>query len=81
MRCIILFLLIVSSIVANARHVSFDEAQAIAFEFFNGNHSKSAPKRIISSGAGNQQDEVPYYIFNASDDNGFVIISCDTRGK
>ncbi len=86
MRRIISFLLIFAALAANARHVTPEEAQSIATEFFNsGSPSKvkKAPRRTVQSprSAENQSESQPYYIFNASDNAGFVIISGDTRAK
>ena len=86
MRRIISFLLIFAALAANARHVSPEEAQSIATEFFNsGSPSKvkKAPRRAAQAprSAENHSESQPYYIFNASDNTGFIIISGDTRAK
>lgn len=70
------------ALAVNARQISPEEAQSIASEFFNGSvPAKSALKRTARFASKKQQEAEPYYIFNASDNNGFVIISGDTRAK
>ncbi|MCM1519773.1 MAG: C10 family peptidase [Lachnoclostridium sp.] len=86
MRRLISFLLIFTTFAANARQVTPEEAQFIASEFFNsGSNSKvkRVPRRAVqdSRSAENQSEPQPYYIFNADDNAGFVIISGDTRAK
>lgn len=86
MRHIISFLLIFTVLVANGHQISPGEAQSIATEFLNpGSASKikKAPRRAVqaSRSAENQSEPQPYYIFNADDNDGFVIISGDTRAK
>jgi len=85
MQRIISLLLIFIAIAADARQVSPEEAQNIASEFFNSGSSEAnkAPRRALraSRPASDNLGAEPYYIFNAGDNGGFVIISGDTRVK
>lgn len=68
--------------VANARQVNFKEAQTVASNLFRSElpNAKKAPCQVpidIRNASASQ----PYYIFNSADDEGFVIISGDTRVK
>jgi len=71
------------AIAANARQVSPDEAQSVAAEFFG----SSSPKHVSSKGIKRVApkdgiaDNQPYYVFNAADNAGFVIISGDDRAR
>ncbi len=82
MRRIISFLLILMATTVNARQVSPDEAQSVAAEFFgSSNGSKHVRSKGIKRVAPKDAttDYQPYYVFNAADNAGFVIISGDTR--
>ncbi len=82
MRKKILTLLVASfAMSAFAHPVSLNEAQSIAFEFFNsGSGPKRVPKNVSMIGSTSKsQDAQPYYVFNAEGDNGFVIVSGDDR--
>lgn len=68
----------------DARQISLEEAQSIASEFFNSSPTSKAKKVhscTISATVEHISDPQPYYIFNASGNAGFVIISGDTRAK
>lgn len=65
-----------------AREVSPEEAQSIAAEFFSSGQTPASSCRMairtdVSSFV--SENSQPYYIFNAEDNKGFVIISGDNR--
>ena len=64
-------------IMAYPRQISSEEAGGIAAEFFNAsgtNHNiPSKPVKIKSMVGG--ADSSPYYVSNAADNNGFVIVA------
>ncbi|MDE6157788.1 MAG: C10 family peptidase, partial [Muribaculaceae bacterium] len=64
---------------ALGRQISYNEAYAIGADFIG----KNIPSRTIARN--NQPDSnttcSPYYIFNAGDGGGFVIVAGDTRAK
>lgn len=85
MTRIISVLLVFTTFMIEAHQVSFNEAKKTASDFFNSNTSRSADKvsrrvvnimcpNAVASGAWQ-----PYYIFNAADNKGFVIVSGDDR--
>lgn len=72
------------AVAANAHPISPGEAQSIAADFFNsGPATRNTPRRSVRAVATNPQlIKLPaYYIFNADDNNGFVIVSGDSRTK
>ncbi len=79
MRRFIFFLLIFTVLTVNARQITPDEALVVASEFLGTNPETptEAPRKVV----GTADRSMPFYIFNASDNAGFVIISGDTRGK
>ena len=83
MRYPLSLLLFVLAFITNARQITPDEALAAAQDFFNNSDvEQSRATRDIRSRALNtaqSEDSAPYYIFNATDNNGFVIISGDDR--
>jgi len=86
MHRIVTLLLILSTIVVDARQVSPDEAQSIADEFFNSasvsvNKAPRRAVRVTRSSLKKEIESQDYYIFNASDNAGFVIVSGDTRTR
>jgi len=83
MRRIISLLLIFAAIVANARQITPEEAQTIASEFFNAGSTsvKKTPRRAVRASTENPAEAQPYYIFNAADADGFVIVSGDDRAR
>ncbi|MGM9812423.1 MAG: C10 family peptidase [Muribaculaceae bacterium] len=74
----VLFILL--ALVASARQVSRQEAAQIASQFLN--CTQSSPKRLASVN-GKMDESAPqtYYVFNAENNQGFVIVSGDTRAK
>lgn len=83
MRYLLTLSLLVLVFTANARQITPDEARIAARDFFNNSevvHSR-APRSIDVNAINAVQSDAnaPYYIFNASDNNGFVIISGDDR--
>ena len=84
MRQTILTLLAASAAMAAYAHpISPGEAKSIASEFFNsGSGPKRAPKAVQMTGTDSKSPTTqPYYIFNAEDGNGFVIVSGDSRAR
>lgn len=85
MRYFLSLFLLVLAFIVNARQITPDEAQAVAQDFFNNSsvEQSRAPRAIRARSLNTAQTEenAPYYIFNASDNNGFVIISGDDRAK
>jgi len=73
------------TLAASARQVSTDEAQSVAADFFGNPSNPSNPKHVGAKGINRvapkngTADFQPYYIFNAADNAGFVIISGDDR--
>ncbi len=83
MRKLFLLAFFVISVIAHARQISEDEAASFASEFFDSaaimrNASKPTLHRVPGYNSDNTGN-VPYYVFNASDNKGFVIISGDDR--
>lgn len=73
------------SVIAQARQISVDEAASIASEFFGSisvTHelTRKNAQRVHGMENGNTGN-APYYVFNADNGQGFVIISGDTRSK
>lgn len=65
-----------------ARQISEKEAIAVAEKFMAGESGLKAPMRSAPGKPGKAAiDNQPYYIFNADDDNGFVIVSGDDRAR
>ncbi|MDE6289127.1 MAG: Spi family protease inhibitor, partial [Muribaculaceae bacterium] len=83
MRKLLSLIFAVTAIVAGARQVSPDEAAAIASEFLNSQSIQRAPGRVTVQRAkpANHQADAPFYVFNADDNHGFVIISGDDRAR
>ncbi len=85
MRYLLSLSLLVLAFIANARQITPDEAQTVAQDFFNNSaiEQSRAPRAIRARSLATAQSEenAPYYIFNASDNKGFVIISGDTRAR
>lgn len=75
--------LLLMATVADARQITLDEAHAAAQDFFK--HSSfeqlQTPRSIASqpSVSAHKSELTPYYIFNATNNKGFVIISGDDR--
>ncbi len=86
MRYLLTLSLLVLALTANARQITFKEAQTAAQEFFNKpaeaqSRASRAPSSVRVISATQSGGNAPYYIFNASDNNGFVIISGDDRAN
>lgn len=86
MRKIFFFLLVVATLVAEARQITITEARDVATEFFglsaSSNRINTKNIRQVSRKATSLSvEQEPFYIFNAGDNNGFVIISGDNRVK
>lgn len=69
--------------LVSARHISYDEALVIAEDFFNKTNTQTSQIRrgvqaIVDNTTYNAEC-ASYYIFNASDNKGFVIVSGDDR--
>lgn len=88
MRKLFSLIIICMTISANARQITTDEAAVIASEFFNSTTSTKGTGAQVNvrrvptkSTSRSVEDNQPYYIFNANDDKGFIIISGDDRAK
>ncbi|MDE6226164.1 MAG: C10 family peptidase [Muribaculaceae bacterium] len=75
MRKIFTLSLLLAATAASARQISPDEALSAANAFLN----KGTLTPVEATGAITRSDAQPYYAFNATDGNGFVIISGDDR--
>ena len=75
MRKIFTLSLLLAATAASARQISPDEALSAANAFLN----SGTLTPVEASGAVTRSDAQPYYAFNATDGNGFVIISGDDR--
>lgn len=73
----------VTAIAAGARQVSPDEAAVIASDFLNSSSVQRAQGRVTVQRAkpANHQTEAPFYVFNADENHGFVIVSGDDRAR
>ena len=85
MRKILVLLFLLVSVIAEGRKISESEAAAIASSFFNSTSTqqklKSTVKLVRKRDAGGKEVKEPYYVYNADDEKGFVIISGDDRAK
>lgn len=83
MRNLLSLLFLSLAFIASARQITPDEAYAAAQDFFNNSSVEPSPSpRAVRARALNtvqSDDNAPYYIFNASDNKGFVIVSGDDR--
>ena len=83
MRILLSFLLCAIALSISARQITYSEAELVASEFLG----KRLDRQIsLSLNNFNTQTDPefstsPYYIFNAADNQGFVIISGDNRTK
>lgn len=74
-------------ISANAKQISFNEASTIASEFLNSSVSKRKSAHVNVRAAQSKdstlsnEEHQPYYVFNADNNEGFVIIAGDDRAK
>lgn len=69
------------AIAADARKISPQEAQQAAIEFLNADDAAGYRPMRLAKKAEAPAEAQPYYVFNASDDGGFVIVSGDDRAK
>ncbi len=77
---IITLLLIFTVVVTNARQISQQEAWQVATEFFNKENVTKHCRTLHQAKKASSESEVqPYYVFNAPDNAGFVIVSGDDR--
>ena len=82
-RFIVLAAIAVITLVAKAEHVDLHKARTIAKDFFadkgiafsDNNTPYKAPRRASKRNDNNH----PYYVFNAGNDKGYVIVSGDDR--
>lgn len=82
MRLIITLLLLFTAIMANARQISEQEARRIASEFLNAGRSTMQHHAArLEQQSTAEAGAMPYYVFNAADNAGFVIVSADDRAK
>ena len=75
MRKIFTLSLLLAATVASARQISPDEALSSAHAFLN----TGSLTPVGAAGPMTRSDAQPYYVFNSTDGNGFVIISGDDR--
>lgn len=83
-RQIISLILVLMAIYANARQITIDEAAAIASEFLNSSNrnvstANHSDVTHVKSQSAVTDKAAPYYVFNADNNAGFVIISGDDR--
>ena len=85
MRNLLALILTVLTLNAHARQITHEEASAVASEFFSNSSNyqekgkKATSKRTISPKLSDNNTPQAYYIFNADDNRGFVIVSGDDR--
>lgn len=85
-RCILIIgVLFFASVVMQAQQVSEKDAKIIAAKFMKergmGTLEKSQPVKAYYKHASSSQSGTAYYVFNAKQNNGFVIVSGDKRTK
>ena len=79
---ILFFLLIFAGLSVNARQIIPEEALQVAIEFFNDGSPASSPCHLRHLKRTENANKVqPYYVFNDTDNGGFVIVSGDDRTK
>ncbi|MDE6716861.1 MAG: C10 family peptidase [Muribaculaceae bacterium] len=80
---ITLSLLLPALLAANARQVTSREAEAAADDFFKsaGVNYKPTLRSVKVKNKETRDNNQPFYIYNAGDNNGFVIISGDDRSE
>lgn len=70
------------SVCGYARQISEDEAAAIATEFLNSTTVRQTPaKTAVHRAKAPNADTAPFYVFNADNSQGFVIVSADDRAQ
>lgn len=85
MRKLLLLSFLIVAVIAHARQISEGEAASIASEFLNSATIRQASakvgvRRAKAPNAANAK-AAPFYVYNADDNQGFVIISGDDRAK
>lgn len=83
MRKLLLLSFLIIAVIAHARQISEGEAASIASEFLNSATVRQASakvgvRRAKAQNAANAE-AAPFYVYNADDNQGFVIISGDDR--
>ncbi len=81
MRKLITLSAILLAITVSAREISPDKAASVASEFLNINYpakSKVAVRQVHSKGSFTSATH-PYYVFNKTENQGFVIVAGDDR--
>ncbi len=83
MRKLLLLSFLIIAVIAHARQISEGEAASIASEFLNSaavrqTPSKAGVRRAKAPNAANAE-AAPFYVYNADDNQGFVIVSGDDR--
>lgn len=83
----LLTLFLLMAVAANARQISSGEAEAIASDFLNSsvnqlNQVKPVGVTRVRTKSGESADTPsPYFVFNADNNNGFVIVSGDDKAR
>ena len=85
MRKLFLLSFLIIAAIAYGRKISENEAASIASEFLgSASVTQNAPKSSVRRAPGQKVEkdgDAPFYVFNDTDGNGFVIISGDDRAK
>ena len=85
MRKLLLLSLLMVSVCGYARQISEDEAAAIATEFLNSTTVRQTPAKTAVHRAkapnATEAETAPFYVFNADNSQGFVIVSADDRAQ
>lgn len=81
MRILLLLSFLIIAAIAHGRQISEGEAASIASEFFNSATLRQASEKagVRFAKAPNAVNAAPFYVFNADDNNGFVIVAGDDR--
>lgn len=71
--------ILLCAVTAHSRQISYEEAYAIGSDFIR----QESPSKTISRSERSQEDvsDKTFYIFNAVDGNGFVVVAGETRAK
>lgn len=78
MRCTLSILFVFLAVLSQARTVSLDEAKSVADQFLS---VQTPHKHRSAKVVKRDKESSPYYIFNAGDDEGFVIVAGDTKAR
>lgn len=85
MRKLFLLLFLIIAVIVHARQISEDEATSIASEFLNSATVKQASAKVgvcrAKARDAANADAAPFYVYNADDNKGFVIVSGDDRAQ